>query len=197
MGVGGGGGRLLETRKANPKTRASKAVSWIRNNTEHIPSCTSDVQNSKAKKAALPIFKPWINHEAMQSQSRDETSKNQTSWFLCLTKLGGIRLRGMRWSLATSWNGMNSSMSWHLSLPASLSQVQHVLGEFCACQWAGRWFLAFYTELLTFYTGSKVRSSALTGQTWTNLPRLSAPPKMESEKTWKGRFHHLCCVGGK
>lgn len=81
---------------------------------------------------------------------------------------------------------MNLSMSWHLSLPASLSQVQHVLGEQCACQWAGRWFLAFYTELLTFYIRSKVKSSALTGQTWTNLPSLSAPPKMESEQSLKG-----------
>lgn len=149
------------------------------------------------KKAALPICKPWINYEGMQSQRRDETSKNQTSWFLSLIKLGGIRLRGMRWSLATCWNGMNSSMNWHLRLPASLSQVQHVLGEFCACPWAGRWFLAFYTELLTLYAGSKVKRSALTGQTWTNPPSLSAPPKMESEKTQKGWFHHLCCRGGK
>lgn len=39
----------------------------------------------------------------------------------------------MGWSLATSWNGRNSSTSWHLSLPASLSQVQHVLGEQRAC----------------------------------------------------------------
>ena len=45
----------------------------------------------------------------------------------------------MVWPLATSWNGRNSSTSWHLSLPASLSQVQHVLGEqrACHCELAG------------------------------------------------------------
>lgn len=35
------------------------------------------MQNFKEKKAALPIFKPWINYEAMQSQSWEEMSKTK------------------------------------------------------------------------------------------------------------------------
>ena len=65
----------------------------------------------------------------------------------------------MVWSLATSWNGTNSSTSWHLSLPAPWSQVQHVLGEqhACHCEMAGGSVCA-----CSCYTGSKVRSSDLT-----------------------------------
>lgn len=57
---------------------------------------------------------------------------------------------------------MNSSTSWHLSLPASSSQVQHVLGEQRACrsELAGGSACA-----CSCYTGSKVRSSDLIGQT--------------------------------
>lgn len=39
----------------------------------------------------------------------------------------------MLWSLETSWNGMTASISWHPSLSASMSQVQPVLEEQCAC----------------------------------------------------------------
>ena len=68
----------------------------------------------------------------------------------------------MVWSLVTSWNGMNSSTSWHLSLPTSLSQVQRVLGEHRACQCE---LASGSACALGCYTGSKVKSSDLTGQT--------------------------------
>lgn len=77
---------------------------------------------------------------------------------------------------------MNSSTSWHLSLPAPRSQVQHVLGEQCAChcEMAGGSVCA-----RSCYTGSKVRSSDLT-----KLEQISpvylAPQNVESEQNLKG-----------
>lgn len=114
---------------------------------------------------------------AMQSQGRPETSKTKPYDTFAQHNLGQWEVLGdqLEWhefkhELASQSSCLPEASAAHSGRTLCLSCV---LAGSSVCAWG-------------CYTGSKGQSSNLTGQTWKNLPKLSAPQKMESEQKLKG-----------
>jgi len=105
---------------------------------------------------------------------------------------GAREVLGMAWALAAGWAGTYSRTSWPLSLPASLSQVQHVMGGLVIVSCQG---LLHAPEAVTL--SPKLRAQILLDKLKQISPIYQYLKRWSQNKTLEGQVHYPCDLGVK